>query len=100
MKPGAGDEEYQSVFTEQVLPRLDTFEPAFVLISAGFDAAGSDQTAHINLEPASFGWMTASISAVADRCCSGRVVSVLEGGYDLVTLGRCVLAHLDPWIHA
>jgi acetoin utilization deacetylase AcuC-like enzyme len=94
MPPGSGDAEYRQAFAERIIPSLDGFAPEFVLISAGFDAAGADRTADINLTPESFTWMTRDLIAIADRHGHGRLVSVLEGGYDLVSLGRCVVAHV------
>ncbi len=94
MRPGSGDDDYRRAFTEAVMPRLDAFAPEFVLISTGFDAAREDRTSHINLEPESFAWMTRELLAVAARHAGGRLVSVLEGGYDLPSLGRCAAAHV------
>ncbi len=94
MRPGWGDAEYRRAFAEQVIPRLDAFRPQFVLISAGFDSAAADRSADILLEPASFEWMTRDLVAVADRHAQGRLASVLEGGYDLTSLGRCAVAHV------
>ena len=92
--PGSGDSAYHQAFVEKVLPRLETFAPQFVLISAGFDAAGADRTADINLEPQSYDWMTRELMAVAQRHCRQRIVSVLEGGYELASLARCAVAHV------
>lgn len=94
MRPGSGDAEYRRAFAETVLPCLDAFAPQFLLVSAGFDAAADDRTAHINLDPASFAWMTNVLMDVADRHADGRLVSVLEGGYDLPSLGRCAVEHV------
>lgn len=93
MAPGSGDTEYRRAFAEQVLPRLAAFAPQFLLISAGFDCAGEDRTADINLEPASFAWMTRELVAITERCCPGRLVSVLEGGYEPSSVKRCAIAH-------
>lgn len=95
MKAGDGDAAYHEAFEATVLPRLDAFEPQFVLISAGFDGAKQDRTSDINLTPAGFAWMTAALRDVADRHARGHVVSVLEGGYDLPTLGACVTSHVE-----
>jgi len=94
MQPGSGDATYRQAFFEKVIPRLDEFKPQFVLVSAGFDAARSDRTADIDLQPESFGWMTRELVAVADRYADGRLVSVLEGGYEPSTLRRCVVEHV------
>ncbi len=100
MRPGSGDVEYRRAFSEKVVPRLDAFAPEFVLISAGFDAAAEERIATINLEPASFAWMTRELLAVAKRHAKGRVVSILEGGYDLPSLKRCAPAHVRAFLEA
>ncbi len=94
MKPGSGDRQYREAFDTQVFPKLDEYAPEFVLVSAGFDATAGDRVASLNLEPASFGWMTRTVVDIADRYAHGRLVSVLEGGYDLTRLGRCVIEHI------
>lgn len=94
LPPGSGDAAYRRAFSEQVIPRLERFEPEFLLISAGFDAACEDRTADINLGPSSYAWMTRELVAMADRCCRGRLVSVLEGGYEPTSLKRCAIAHV------
>jgi acetoin utilization deacetylase AcuC-like enzyme len=78
------------------MDRVDAFEPDLILISAGFDAHRRDPVAGggQNLEEADFGWATRAITSVANRCAKGRVVSSLEGGYDLEALGRSALAHV------
>ncbi len=94
MPPGSGDSVYRRAFTQEVLPRLEQFAPQFLLISAGFDVAGEDRTADINLVPGSFDWMTRDLALIADRFCVGRLVSVLEGGYEPTSLKRCAVAHV------
>jgi acetoin utilization deacetylase AcuC-like enzyme len=94
MQPGEGDREYRGAFAEKVEPSLMEFRPEFLLISAGFDAVRADPIAHMQLEPASFGWMTEALVQVADKCCGGKLVSTLEGGYDLAALGKAVVEHV------
>jgi acetoin utilization deacetylase AcuC-like enzyme len=77
-----------------ILPRLDGFKPDLVLISAGFDAHTRDPLANLNLVEADFAWATARLMELAGRCCDGRVVSVLEGGYDLQGLAQSAAAHV------
>ena len=77
-----------------VLPALDAFAPDFVLISAGFDAHKDDPLANLRLEASDFAWATAEIAALARRHCSGRIVSTLEGGYDLAALAASARAHV------
>jgi len=95
MRPGSGDADYRAAFAAQVLPALEAFQPQFILVSAGFDGAAGERIASILLEPSSFEWMTRALSAAADRFCQGRIVSVLEGGYDLPSLQRCTIAHVQ-----
>ncbi|MBI1335941.1 MAG: histone deacetylase [Phycisphaera sp.] len=92
--PHAGDEAYRHAFKHKVIPALDAFGPDFVLISAGFDAACDDPLAHMQLSTLGFAWMTRQLKELAERVCSGRLVSVLEGGYDLRSLAECVSAHV------
>jgi acetoin utilization deacetylase AcuC-like enzyme len=93
-EPGAGDAEYAAAFDRIVLPRLEAFRPEFLLISAGFDAHREDPLAQIELSEACYEMMTRALAAVADRHCAGRIVSALEGGYNLRALGRSVVRHL------
>ncbi len=92
--PGAEDGDYQAAMEKKIIPALDQFRPQMLLISAGFDAHTDDPLADINLTESGFSSMTQSLTALADRHCEGRLISVLEGGYNLRALGRCVVAHL------
>jgi acetoin utilization deacetylase AcuC-like enzyme len=94
MMPGSGDEEYLAAFGSQVLPKLDSFGPEMLLISAGFDAHMEDPLAQMNVTEDCFFKMTRLLVESAERHCGGRVVSVLEGGYNLRALGRSVVRHL------
>jgi len=95
MDPGAGDEQYVAEFQSKVLPKLDRFKPEILLISAGFDAHRDDPLAQIELSDQGFETMTRMLVDVANTHCRGRIISALEGGYDLGALGRCVVRHLD-----
>lgn len=95
MMPGVGDDAYRVAFDKHIRRVLDDFKAEFVLISAGFDAHRLDPLAPINLETDSFGWMTELLLDAADGHCDGRVVSVLEGGYDLGALGDSVALHVE-----
>jgi len=77
-----------------ILPRLDGFKPDLMLISAGFDAHARDPLANLNLVEADFAWATAKLMELAGKYCEDRVVSVLEGGYDLQGLSQSVAAHV------
>ena len=92
---GCGPSAYLQAVDREVLPALDAYRPQWLLISAGFDALARDRLSNLSLEPESFGPLTARLVRVADRHCQGRVVSVLEGGYDLAQLGPAVVAHLQ-----
>lgn len=94
LAPGSGSVEFRQAYTDRVLPKLREFNPNLLLISAGFDAHASDPLAQLRLQTADFAWVTAELLKVADECCEGKVVSLLEGGYDLPTLGACVAVHM------
>ena len=94
LRPGDGAERFRAAMTERVLPRLRSFAPELVIISAGFDAHMRDPLANINLVEDDFAWATRQIMDVADHCAGGRIVSLLEGGYDLQALGRSAAAHV------
>jgi len=91
---GSGGAEFQQAVTQHWLPRLEAFAPQLVLISAGFDAHQADPLADFNLVDEDFAWITRRLCEQADRSAGGRVVSSLEGGYDLHALARCVEAHI------
>jgi acetoin utilization deacetylase AcuC-like enzyme len=94
MEPGAGDEKYIEAFNNRVLPAIDAFKPQMLLISAGFDAHRDDPLANINLSEECFGEMTRLLVQAANVHTNGRLVSTLEGGYNLRALGRSVVQHL------
>jgi len=94
MKAGSGEKEYLQAFQKTIVPALDQFKPELLLISAGFDAHKDDPLAGIELTEESFSKMTKMLMDVADRYCEGRIVSVLEGGYDLAALARSVEVHV------
>jgi acetoin utilization deacetylase AcuC-like enzyme len=94
LRPGNGGAEFRDAMETIILPRLREFRPDLVIISAGFDAHIRDPLANLNLTEADFGWATRKLMEVADLSASGRVVSVLEGGYDLQGLQESVAAHV------
>ena len=93
MASGFGDDEYRKAFDEKLLPRLKEFHPDALLISAGFDAHRMDPLAGIELTTSSFEWMTQKLRGFADEYCEGRLISFLEGGYNLNALAESVEAH-------
>jgi acetoin utilization deacetylase AcuC-like enzyme len=94
LRAGDGGDRFKEAFESSILPRLRTFRPDIVIISAGFDAHMRDPLANLNLVEADFGWATRKLMDVADVSGGGRVVSVLEGGYDLQGLAGSVAAHV------
>ncbi len=95
LRPGSGGAELRAAYEGHVLPHLRDFAPDLILISAGFDAHEADPLANLMWVEADFAWVTGAICDVADEVCGGRVVSALEGGYDLPALGRSARAHVD-----
>ena len=95
MPAGAGEAEYRAAFVEKILPRIDAFAPEFVIVSAGFDAHVDDPLANISLGTEFFGWMSARLMEAAERHCGGRLISLLEGGYNVNKLALCVDEHLQ-----
>jgi len=100
LRAGAGSEEFRTAFADVILPALERFAPQFIFISAGFDAHRDDPLAGLRLDESDFGWATAEICKVAARICGGRVVSALEGGYDLDALARSAAAHVRALMEA
>ena len=94
LRPMAGSTQFRAAMSERILPALDDFRPEFVLISAGFDAHRSDPLAQLLLDEEDYTWVTERLIEIADRHASGRLVSALEGGYDLPALGASVVAHV------
>ena len=94
LKPGDGGEQFKAAMETRILPRLEAFGPDLIIISAGFDAHIRDPLANLQFSEADFGWGTRKIMEVADKTAGGRVVSVLEGGYDLEGLSKSAAAHV------
>ncbi|MBT8101971.1 MAG: histone deacetylase family protein [Gammaproteobacteria bacterium] len=103
LQAGAASDEFRAAVTDQWLPALDRFAPEMVFVSAGFDAHRDDDMSQVNLTDADFTWVTERIVEVAAKSASGRIVSTLEGGYELHSLARCVESHirvLMEWGHS
>ena len=96
---GAGDEEYHRAFADRILPAANAFAPEFVIVSAGFDAHAADPLAQVRLSTECFGWMTARIVEIAEMHSGGRILSLLEGGYNVEVLPKCVATHLEVLAH-
>jgi len=100
LDPGAGSHEFRQAWDNTLLPALDAFNPDFILISAGFDAHRRDPLANLNLVEADYAWVTEKVCAIAKARCAGRVVSTLEGGYDLKALADSAAAHVKALMAA
>lgn len=95
LPPGASSDAFRQTMRDNVVPALTRFEPEFVFISAGFDAHAEDPLAGLNFTEDDYVWATEQLLALARSACGGRLVSVLEGGYNPAALGRCVAAHVS-----
>jgi acetoin utilization deacetylase AcuC-like enzyme len=91
---GSGGDAMRDAYEGRVFPALEAFAPDFLLISAGFDADYRDPLGGLNWRPEDFGWITGRLLEIADQRCEGRVVSMLEGGYDRMGLATGVAAHV------
>jgi acetoin utilization deacetylase AcuC-like enzyme len=99
LRPGDDGEVFRVALESRILPRLRNFRPELIVISAGFDAHYRDPLASINLKEEDFAWATQKLMDVADQYAEGRVVSLLEGGYDLPGLGNSAAAHVLALMH-
>ena len=100
LDPNTGGAVMRRVYDNVVLPAVAAFKPEMILISAGFDAHGADPLANLNWSTQDFAWVTRRICEVAGEICGGRVVSTLEGGYDLAALGASAAVHVDELMEA
>ncbi len=98
MRGGAGDEEYLEAFNGMIIPELEKFKPEFILISAGFDAHSDDPLSGINLSSEMFYRFTRLLQGVAEKYSAGRIISLLEGGYDLTGLSEGVECMMKAFI--
>ena len=94
LSAGDGGDAFREAFEVVILPRLRAFKPDILVISAGFDAHTRDPLANLNLVEADYAWVTKKLMEIADASAQGRIVSLLEGGYDLQGLARSVAAHV------
>ena len=99
LRAGDGGDQFREALESRILPRIDGFAPDLIIISAGFDAHWRDPLANINLTEADFVWATQQLMGLADRHCKGRLLSLLEGGYDLKGLGGSVAGHVKTLMH-
>ncbi|MSO67810.1 MAG: histone deacetylase family protein [Pseudolabrys sp.] len=94
LRAGDGGDQFREAFETAILPRLREFKPDILVISAGFDAHTRDPLANLNLLEADYTWVTKKLMDIANDSAQGRIVSLLEGGYDLQGLSRSVAAHV------
>ncbi len=95
LRAGCGDREYEMVFTKMLPPVADVFKPDFVMVSAGFDGHRDDPLASMQLTDEGYAWLTKMCVDISQKHSGGRLISMLEGGYDLRALGASVVAHLE-----
>jgi acetoin utilization deacetylase AcuC-like enzyme len=95
LRSGDDGDQFREAFNTVILPRLREFKPDILLISAGFDAHTRDPLANLNLVEADFAWVTQKLMEIAEQSAQGRIVSMLEGGYDLQGLARSAAAHVS-----
>lgn len=100
MEAGGGDEEYREIFLNALVPAADDFKPDFVIISAGFDAHRDDPLASMSLTETGYADLTGIVAAIAKRHASGRILSSLEGGYNLRALAASVDAHIKALLQS
>lgn len=95
LAPMSGSRDMRNAYEREILPAIRQFAPELILISAGFDAHMADPLANLNWSTEDFGWLTRQICDLADDVCESRVVSTLEGGYDLRALAESTAAHVS-----
>lgn len=94
LAPGDGGAELRAAFQDRILPALQAFSPELIIVSAGFDAHERDPLGSLTMTAADFTWVTRELMTTAEKLCDGRLVAVLEGGYDLQGLTDSVTAHV------
>jgi len=100
LAPGSGGAGMRAAYETQAFPRLRAFKPELIIISAGFDAHQDDPLANLNWSTGDFAWVTEELCKIADELCDGRIVSTLEGGYDLNALAEATRAHVEELMKA
>jgi acetoin utilization deacetylase AcuC-like enzyme len=100
LRANSGSAQFRHAWSEIILPQLDRFAPELVIVSAGFDGHKVDPLAQLNLETEDFAWITRELLDIADRHAQGRLVSALEGGYDLDALAEATAAHVQELMRA
>lgn len=100
LPPGSDGTAFREAWADHIIPAVEAFAPDLLVLSAGFDAHAADPLAQLRVREADFAWLTEALCGLAERCCQGRLVSILEGGYDLEALGRSVAVHVRTLMRA
>jgi len=100
LRPGDGSAAFRANWGDIILPELNRFAPGLLIISAGFDAHKADPLAQVRLETADYAWITDELMRIAEQYCGGKLVSVLEGGYDLDALAASAAVHVRGLMRA
>ncbi len=100
LRAGDGGEKFRAAFNDTIMPALRNFSPDLLIVSAGFDAHARDPLANLNLDASDFEWVTRQLVGFARGSAGGRIVSVLEGGYDLLGLSESAAAHVGALMEA
>jgi acetoin utilization deacetylase AcuC-like enzyme len=100
LRPGSDGALFRAAWSDIILPELDRFAPGLLIVSAGFDAHKADPLAQLRAETSDYAWITAELLRIAAAHCGGRMVSVLEGGYDLDALAASAAAHVRTLMQA
>lgn len=100
LPPDSGSQKMRDTYRTRAFPRLRDFRPQLIILSAGFDAHKDDPLAQLNWNEQDYAWLTREICNIADQMCKGRIVSTLEGGYDLNALATSAKAHVEELIKA
>lgn len=95
LRAGDGGDAFREAFLTRIVPAVESFRPDLIILSAGFDMHARDPLADMQLREADFDWATGQVMTLADRFCNGRLVSILEGGYDLTGLSQSVAVHVQ-----
>lgn len=94
LDPFSGGPEFRAAWGDVIIPAVERFRPGLIIVSAGFDAHARDPLASLQVSTADFSWLSRALVELADRACGGRIVSLLEGGYDLVALAESAAVHV------
>jgi acetoin utilization deacetylase AcuC-like enzyme len=100
LRPGSDGAAFRAAWADIILPELDRFAPGLLIVSAGFDAHKADPLAQLRVETSDYAWITQELLRIAAQHCGGRMVSVLEGGYDLDALAASAAAHVRTLMQA